>query len=66
MDKILFDLRAPVNDDVKEYIKFLADPEVSIWLEDEVQDSINFINIENYVLNGWFRWSIELNKNLLD
>ena len=52
MDKILFDLRAPVNDDVKEYIKFLADPEVSIWLEDEVQDSINFINIENYVLNG--------------
>ncbi len=65
MDELLFDLREPVNDDVKEYIKFLADPEVSIWLEDEVQNSINFINIENYVLNGWFRWSIELNKKFI-
>ena len=65
MDELLFDLRTPVNDDVKEYIKFLADPEVSIWLEDEVQDSINFANIENYILNGWFRWSIELNKKFI-
>ncbi len=59
MDKILFDLRAPVNDDVKEYIKFLADPEVSIWLEDEVQDSINFI----YSLTSSLTGSLKSNKS---
>lgn len=65
MDKIIFDLRTPVKDDVKEYIKFLADPEISIWLEDEVQNEINLLNIENYVLNGWFRWSIVHDKKFI-
>ena len=65
MDKIIFDLRVPVKDDVKEYIKFLADPEISIWLEDEVQNEINFLNIENYVLNGWFRWSLVYEKKFI-
>ncbi len=34
-------------------------------MEDEVQNEINFLNIENYVLNGWFRWSLVYEKKFI-
>ena len=46
MNKELFKLRDLKTDDVKKYIDFLSDPEVAIWLEDEVQNIESYANIE--------------------
>jgi len=47
MEQESFKLRTPNKDDVKKYINFLEDPEVSVWLEDEVQSINDPISIEN-------------------
>ena len=61
MEQELFKLRDLNQDDIKKYIVFLADPEVSVWLEDEVQNIRDPKNIENYLLYGWYRQSIQYN-----
>ena len=52
MRKELFHLRNLIQSDVKEYINFLLDPDVNVWLEDEVQSIKDFSNIENYLMYG--------------
>ena len=59
MNKELFKLRDLKTDDVKKYLDFLSDPEVAIWLEDEVQNIESYANIENYLIYGYYRQAIE-------
>lgn len=59
MNKELFKLRDLQTDDVKKYIDFLSDPEVTVWLEDEVQNIESYANIENYLIYGYYRQAIE-------
>ena len=59
MNKELFKLRDLKIDDVKKYIDFLSDSEVTIWLEDEVQNIESYANIENYLIYGYYRQAIE-------
>ena len=42
MREELFHLRNLIQSDVKEYINFLLDPDVNVWLEDEVQNIKDF------------------------
>lgn len=59
MNKEIFKLRDLKKEDVKAYIDFLSDPEVTIWLEDEVQTIESYTNIENYLSYGYYRQAIE-------
>ena len=65
MNKELFKLRDLKTDDVKKYIDFLSDPEVTIWLEDEVQNIESYANIENYLIYGYYRQAIEHDGNFI-
>ena len=65
MHKELFHLRNLIQSDVKEYINFLLDPDVNVWLEDEVQNIKDFSNIENYLMYGWYRQAIEYEKKFI-
>ena len=65
MEKIHFKLRPVNGEDSKKYIDYLRDPEVSVWLEDEVQNIKDPISIENYFLHGWYRQSIEYNGKFI-
>ncbi len=65
MEKVHFKLRPVNKDDAKKYVEYLRDPEVSIWLEDEVQNIKDPISVENYLLYGWFRQSIEHNGKFI-
>ena len=59
MNKELINLRYLKKEDIKKYIDFLSDPEVTVWLEDEVQNIESYANIENYLLYGYYRQAIE-------
>ena len=59
MKKELFNLRDLKKDDIKKYIDFLSDPEITVWLEDEVQNIESYANIENYLTYGYYRQAIE-------
>tara|TARA_B100000767_G_scaffold248511_1_gene249473 strand:- start:38 stop:556 length:519 start_codon:yes stop_codon:yes gene_type:complete len=59
MNKEIFNLRDLKKEDIKEYIDFLSDPEVTVWLEDEVQNIESYANIENYLTYGFYRQAIE-------
>ena len=59
MNKEIFNLRDLKKDDIKKYIDFLSDPEVTVWLEDEVQNIESYANIENYLAYGYYRQAIE-------
>ena len=65
MRKELFQLRNLNNNDIKEYINFLLDPDISVWLEDEVQNIKDYSSIENYLLHGWYRQAIEYNEKFI-
>ena len=45
MTKLDFSLRPPLETDVWPYIGFLADPEVSLWLEDVCQGAVTYAQI---------------------
>ncbi len=45
MTKLDFSLRPPLETDVWPYIGFLADPEVSLWLEDACQGAVTYAQI---------------------
>ena len=65
MEKIHFKLRPVAKEDGKKYVEYLRDPEVSVWLEDEVQNIKDPISVENYLLYGWYRQSIEYNGKFI-
>tara|TARA_B100000965_G_C19589604_1_gene757301 strand:+ start:2518 stop:3024 length:507 start_codon:yes stop_codon:yes gene_type:complete len=65
MEKAHFKLRPVNKEDAKKYVEYLRDPEVSIWLEDEVQNIKDPISVENYLLYGWYRQSIEYNGQFI-
>ena len=65
MHKELFQLRNLNNNDIKKYINFLLDPDISVWLEDEVQNIKDYSSIENYLLHGWYRQAIEYNEKFI-
>jgi len=55
-----FGLRPPRVDDVHPYTTFLADPEVSVWLDDSVQCPISPSRVEAILLReAWCLWAIE-------
>lgn len=55
-----FFLRAPRYDDVGIYTAFMADPEVTIWLEDRCQRPIHFHHALGFILGeAWCRLAIE-------
>lgn len=58
MNKEQFKLRNLKKEDTQEYIDFLSDPEVSVWLEDEVQNVDSYANVENYLIYGYYRQAI--------
>lgn len=55
-----FILRPPKYEDVVPYTDYLADPEVSIWLDDSAQRSLTTAHVETIILrDAWCLWSIE-------
>jgi len=55
-----FNLRAPRYDDVGIYTAFMADPQVTIWLEDRCQRPVHFHHALAFVLGeAWCRLAIE-------
>lgn len=55
-----FDLRPPHADDILPYTAFLADPEVSRWLDDSAQRPIPASRVESLLLHeAWSLWSID-------
>jgi RimJ/RimL family protein N-acetyltransferase len=55
-----FRLRAPRTDDIPLYTEYLADPVVSVWLEDRCQRPMSALDVESFVFQrGWVVWSIE-------
>ncbi|MDO8788104.1 MAG: GNAT family protein [Sulfuritalea sp.] len=55
-----FVLRVPRYDDVGIYAAFMADPQVTIWLEDRCQRPVHFHHAMAFVLGeAWCRLAIE-------
>ena len=55
-----FALRVPTMEDAPAYCAFLADREVSIWLEDRCQVPVPLSGVQAYFAEGGFaRWAIE-------
>jgi len=56
----IFVLRPPREQDVPVYAVQLADPEVSVWLEDRCQRPVPEADVAGFLLGGaWCRWAIE-------
>lgn len=56
----VFTLRAPRYEDVAIYTAFMADPEVTIWLEDRCQRPVLFQHAQAFVLGeAWCRLAVE-------
>jgi RimJ/RimL family protein N-acetyltransferase len=56
----IFVLRPPREHDVPAYAAYLADPEVSCWLEDRCQRPVPEADVAAFLLAGaWCRWAIE-------
>jgi len=52
-------LRAPRIDDVAVYTRYLADPAVTVWLEDSCQRPLAAKQVELFLFHdAWCRWSI--------
>lgn len=55
-----FVLRPPHALDVPIYTAYLADPEVSVWLEDRCQRPVPESEVAAFLLgNAWCRWAID-------
>ncbi|MFQ6110597.1 MAG: GNAT family N-acetyltransferase [Nitrospinota bacterium] len=55
-----FKLRPPTLDDVEPYTAFLADPEVTVWLDDFFQRPITRSQVVAlFGQEAWCRWAIE-------
>ncbi|MFQ5763363.1 MAG: GNAT family N-acetyltransferase [Rhodospirillales bacterium] len=55
-----FILRPPTFEDVVPYTNFLADPDVSAWLDDSAQVAVSPARVEAILLReAWCLWSIE-------
>jgi RimJ/RimL family protein N-acetyltransferase len=55
-----FVLRPPRYEDVIPYTHFLADPEVSIWLDDSAQRALSVARVEAILLReAWCLWAID-------
>lgn len=55
-----FHLRPPRLDDVLPYASFLADPEVTLWLDDVSQRPLSTARVESILLReAWCLWVIE-------
>ena len=62
----LFVLRPPRLDDVVPYATFLADPEVSVWLDDSAQRPVSPTRVESILLHeAWCLWSIECGQRFI-
>jgi len=61
-----FELRPPRLDDVLPYASFLADPEVTVWLDDMSQLPLSTGRIESILLReAWCLWSVEADGILI-
>lgn len=55
-----FVIRAPIAEDIVPYANFLANPDVSVWLDDSAQTPISAARVEDILLRkAWALWSIE-------
>lgn len=53
-------IRPPQGGDIVPYAGFLANPEVSVWLDDTAQVPISAARVESILLHeAWALWSIE-------
>lgn len=61
-----FQLRPPRLDDVIPYTAFLADPEVTLWLDDMSQRPLSTARVESILLReAWCLWAIEADGMLI-
>lgn len=61
-----FHLRPPRLDDVLPYASFLADPEVTLWLDDVSQRPLSTARVESILLReAWCLWAIEADGVLI-
>ena len=62
MSDLPFILRPARLDDVLPYAGFLADPEVSVWLDDSAQRPMSTGRVESILLReAWCLWIVEVN-----
>lgn len=61
-----FILRPPKIEDVAPYADFLADPDISVWLDDSAQVPMTTARVESILLNeAWCLWSIECENSFV-
>jgi len=60
MAKPAFQLRPALGEDVVPYTTFLADPDVTVWLDDTAQMPLSAARVEAILLHdAWCLWSID-------
>ncbi len=61
-----FILRPPKADDIPVYTGFLAQPEVSVWLDDSAQFPMTAAQVETILFrDAWCLWAIECDGQLV-